>query len=283
MGSSAILVALIGVVTAAFLTVERILLDISNAVYLKQNPKYVRVSIHILLLAAFVVLFMYSGTFIAWFNYYIVKDTFNLGAYKVPRLWLSLFSVFLTSVVIVTITSYVELKNSLARFGVMELANTNWKQIWQAKEESVAKMNTNASIKIVIFLATVSFSIISTTQIGRYAEIGMIFIFPFILVSIIALLFASIGKSKDPEFGDILVSIVIERTKFCEACGEKNLFNSIFCTKCKNELGKEEMIVKNTIICPTCKGRSPEQSEFCRFCGNQLQETLNKNVDEQTL
>jgi ribosomal protein L40E len=211
---------------------------------------------------------MLAGTLVEWFNYYVIKDTFSVMGINIPRLWISLFSVFLTSVVILIITSYNELKNQMKRFETLSLSGTNWKTIWQQKEESAAKMNTNVGIKTLIFLATVAFSVISTTQLAQYTEVGLLVIVPFIVILLLAFIIELFVGSKKQTLKQALSSWLIEPTKTCEKCGTENLFDGVYCIKCKESFAHGIRVLDKTVECTNCQGLSPVQSQFCRFCGN---------------
>jgi hypothetical protein len=250
-----------------YILVEQMLIDINEGIYNEKKPKKIGIFFHVLVTAVSLIIFMLSGQLIDWFNYYVIQQTVALGPIEIPRLWVSLFSVFITSVVLVILSTYKDLNAVMKRFEILALTRTNWKVIWQQKEENVARLNTNAGIKTLVFLATVFISVITTTQLGQYAEVGIVFLAPALIILIMVVLFEMIFGKRTQSVNEVLDSWLIEKTKFCPECQTVNLFDNIYCIKCKHPFALADVVVEKTIRCPKCNNVSPEESEFCRYCG----------------
>jgi hypothetical protein len=244
------------------------LIDITKGVYNGKQFHYTATALHTLLVASMIMAFMYAGTKVEWFNYYVIRETFDIGSLKIPRLWLSLFSVFITSIVLLIVTSYRELKNMMKKFDILQQTNENWKVIWQTKEETVTKLNTNVGMKTLIFIATTSFAVISTTKLSRYTEVGMILLIPFILVVLLSVVIDMAVSSQTPTAKEALKKWIVEPTKPCPACGATSLFTNLHCTHCNAPFAGNTTIVDKTVECPKCKNLSPADAKFCRACGH---------------
>ncbi|MCP4760558.1 MAG: zinc ribbon domain-containing protein, partial [archaeon] len=266
-GAIAMLVAAAGLMFSSFGLMERIMLDVSKSLYTEKKYSYFPAIFHTILIASLMITFMYSGTLVPWFNYYVLQETFTAGTIAVPRLYLSLLMPFFSSVVLIIYTSYKELKREMKKFELMKLTGENWKVIWQQKEEKVSKINSNVNMKMLIFIATIAFALISTTQIGRYAEIGMILLIPFIFIWFTAIVINSFFSSEKKSIEEALNNWIIEKVKICPKCETENLFDNRFCIHCQNSFEGKMQIIEDTIKCHRCKNRSPRNSIYCRSCG----------------
>ncbi|MEX2682383.1 MAG: sialidase family protein [Candidatus Sigynarchaeota archaeon] len=190
-GGSAMLIAGFGLLLSSLALKERVSLDAADAIFAGRRASFLPIILNTGLIIAVLAVFMVAGPRVDWFNYYIVLESFTLGGISIPKLWLSLITPVITSVLLIVVSSYRDLKNSLKRFDAMQAAGESWRVIWQAKEETISKLNSNVTLKMFVFLVTIVFALVSTTQIGQYAEEGMLFLVPFIIawlaVSVIAM------------------------------------------------------------------------------------------------
>ncbi len=269
-GGTGMLVSALGMFLSTFCLMERVIIDASNAIYIDKKYHFLTAIFHVILVGAVLAIFMISAPLVGWFNYYIFKDTFSIGSVTIPRLWLSLITPMITSVLLILITGYLDLKNSLKRFETMRQKRENWKLIWQQKEEVVSKLNTNMALKMIVFLITIAFAVISTTQIGQFALAGMLVLLPFVLSWLVVVLISMFLSPVKPTVKDALKSWLIEKTKKCQTCGTINLFESIYCTQCKAAFAGETSIIEQTKECAQCKERSPEPAMYCRTCGTEF-------------
>lgn len=191
-GGSAMLIAGFGMLLSALALMERVSIDSADAIYAGRKVPFLPILLNTGLIVAVLAVFMVAGPRVDWFNYYIVRESFTFGGVSIPKLWLSLITPMVTSVLFIIMSSYRDLKNSLLRFAAMEEAGDSWRVIWQAKEEAVSKLTSNVALKMLIFLVTIIFALVSTTQIGQYAEVGMLFLLPFVIawlaVGVVAML-----------------------------------------------------------------------------------------------
>nr|MDO8112364.1 hypothetical protein [Candidatus Sigynarchaeota archaeon] len=265
-GGIGMLVSALGLMLSSLAFMERVNVDTSDAIYIDKKPRGFMAFMHLLLIILVLVVFMMSAPLVAWFNELVVQQIFAIGPVKIPRLYLSLVTPVITSVALIWISSYNELKKSLNRIELMRVAGENWKVIWQAKEETVSRLASNAALKIFIFLVTIVFAVITTTQIGQYAEQGVLIIVPFIITWLAVFLVGAITMPVS-SVKDALKSWIIEKSKPCTKCNAPNLFESKNCTSCGASLAGETSIVEKTVECKACKERSPDGSKFCRGCG----------------
>jgi ribosomal protein L40E len=266
-GGVAMLASALGLLLSSLAFMERVNIDASDALYIDRRASNFVAFLHVLLIMLVLAVIMISAPLVDWFNYYIVKQSFDIGPIRIPRLYLSLVMPVVTSVALILFTSYGDLKNSVKRLELARVSGENWKIIWQQKEETVSKLASNVSLKIFIFLVTISFAVISTTQIGRYTEQGMLVLLPFIITWLGVFLVNAIAAASHSTVKDALKSWLIEKTKQCVKCKATNLFESQFCTACGSPLSEQTIIVEETVECNRCKERSPAGSKYCRSCG----------------
>jgi hypothetical protein len=269
-GGTGMILSAIGILLSSLALMERVNIDASDAIYLERKRTSFFAFIHVLLIIAVLFVFMISAPLIEWFNYYVIKQSYTIGSIMIPRLYISLVTPVVTSIALIWISSYSELKNATRRIKKMQSAKTDFKVIWRQKEEIVSKLASNVSFKLFIFLMTIAFAVISTTQLAYYAEQGMILLVPFIITWLVVFLVNSVTLPGKDMIKDALDKWIIERSKKCPKCKEINLLNSVHCTACGQIFAGETMIVENTIECNKCNEKSPEKSKFCRGCGATL-------------
>jgi hypothetical protein len=266
-GGIALLGSALGLLLSSLAFMERVNIDASDSIYIDKRPMNFLAVVHVALIIVVLAIFILAAPLVDWFNYYVVKQSFTVGPISIPRLYLSLVTPVVTSVALILYTSYHDLKNVLKRLELARVSGESWKVIWQQKEETVSKLASNVSLKIFIFLVTVSFAVISTTQIGRYAEQGMLVLLPFVIGWLGVFLIGTIAATGKSTVKEALNSWIIEKTKPCPQCKATNLFESQHCTSCGATFAGTTTIIEKTIECKQCKERSPEGSKHCRGCG----------------
>jgi hypothetical protein len=271
-GSIGLVSAAAGLLLSTLTLYERVMIDATDRIYNERKIHYGLVIFILILMITMIIMFMLSGELVEWFNYYVVQDQFTIGPFEIPNLWISLFTPFLTIIIIILITTYKDLNSAIQEMEALKLAKENWKRIWQQKEERIKKINSALQMKMIIFIATILISLVSATQIGRYATIGIYLFGPFLLALIIVIAFnKAIARKEINTFKEALNSWIIEKTKICPQCKTENIFDNIYCTNCKFDFAIGNQIIQETKECNACKNRSPIISEYCRFCGTQFE------------
>ncbi len=269
-GGTGMLLSALGLLLSALALMERVNIDASEAIYLEKKRTSFFAFIHVLLIIVVLVVFMISAPLVEWFNYYVIQQSYTIGPVLIPRLYISLVTPVVTSIALIWISSYSELSGALARIKKMQIGRTDFKVVWRQKEEIVSKLASNVAFKVFIFLMTIAFAVISTTQLARYAEQGIILLVPFLITWLVVFLINSATLPGKDMIKDALDKWIIERSKKCSKCGETNLLNSVHCTACGQIFAGETTIVEKTVECTKCKEKSPEKSKFCRGCGEAL-------------
>ncbi|MBD3350404.1 MAG: hypothetical protein GF364_02855 [Candidatus Lokiarchaeota archaeon] len=251
--------------------VERILINGSKSIYDETKPKNGAILIHMALILGTLVVLLYSGTLVEWFNYYIISETITLGPMEIPSLWLSLGGTFITSIVVVVVTSINELKRIIAKIEQIRKQHANWKTIWIEKESNISKTYSRVGLKTVTFLVLVGFTVISTTNLSRYSDVGFLIIGPFLLIILIALGLNRIINKKSMDIESIIDDWLVEEAYVCSQCGAQNLYSNYYCTNCGDVLKRKNIVVKDNVKCEKCGNTTPKNNKFCRYCRNELQ------------
>jgi hypothetical protein len=271
-GLYAILFTTIAIALSTYAWYELGLNDIARILYSDVNGQYRLAIFTTALNVAALIAFMYAGTFVDWFNYYIIEDTLTWGDLQVPNLWISLVSTFLSSVLILEITNYKDLNNSREDRQLEKTIGTDIRTLWQHREESVAYYNKAWVISTLSFLVYIAMAVISTTDLGRYAALGLMALVPFVLIVIGFFLADIFLSTRRKSVKQVLDSWLIEPTKNCPDCGCQNLFSNRFCTNCQRSFGGTPIVIDDTIECSNCGYRSPKGSIYCRLCGTAISE-----------
>ncbi|MHA1870908.1 MAG: sialidase family protein, partial [Promethearchaeota archaeon] len=131
--TTGLLIAALGLLLSTLTLMEKILIDINEGIYNNKISSKLPIIIIIGLMGVTLALFMSAGRLIDWFNYYIVQDTFTIGSFEIPNLWLSLTTPFLSIIMFITITTYKNLNATMKEMEALTKAGQNWKDIWTTK------------------------------------------------------------------------------------------------------------------------------------------------------
>jgi hypothetical protein len=271
-GGVALLVSFSAIVLATDAWYELGMSEISRILYSDAKPRYNLAILTIVLTTVSMLAFMAAGPLVEWFKYYLMNDMYTIADIQIPNLYLSLASTLLSSVILLTITHYRDL-NSARKLAIVEQRVSNSpKLLWEHREENVKDFTKNWVNSSISFLIYVGMAVISTTNLGRYASIGLLALLPFIIVMALFFLVDSFKSARVPSVQEALEGWLIEPTKTCPECSTVNLFNNNFCVNCKHHFAAGTVIVEDTVTCTECEHTSPAGSKYCRLCGTELPE-----------
>ncbi|MFX0082496.1 MAG: zinc ribbon domain-containing protein [Candidatus Hodarchaeota archaeon] len=249
--------------------------DISLNIYLekifKRNIMLEFFQIGFMLLNIIIILF--KGYEIAWFRYYLIEQTYDLGTVSIPKLYISVFGVFFTSLVLVMITTYLQLRKTVKNVQAQRSQGASDNLLLYIKDQNSSRLITQMGYKTIAFMVTVLIGIVSTTNLLT-AETGMallVVIIPFIIAGFSALIVHRImeRKSQKEKIEDIELPFIDSR-KECNNCGKSIYLSNKYCGSCGNQVIYAENVGIYTSKCPICDGYIYEEAEFCPTCGTEV-------------
>lgn len=217
------------------------------------------------------------GGTIPWFNYYLIESTYDLGDLEIPKLYVSVIGVFFTTLVLMIIITYLQLRKSVRNIRDQRKEGASDNLLLYNKDQTSSRMITQMGYKTVVYLISVLVAIIMTTNLLN-TENAILLLFvagPFALSCFLVLMIQPFiekraRKKKEKE----MQMPFIDSKKFCVKCGESMFLADKFCTSCgEKQIFPQKM---GTYIgrCANCKGLIYETAEFCPRCGEKI------NIDE---
>lgn len=134
------------------------------------------------------------GKNIEWFAVYILEDVYNLGFAVIPSIYLSLLGTYITSFVIIVINIYREAIRNRNRINQMREGGTPENVLLDEKEIIMERLSNSIRLKSFIFLVILGTSIVTTTNLLRYYQLGVVVLIPLVLIVIIPYITARILK-----------------------------------------------------------------------------------------
>ncbi|MHA1283236.1 MAG: double zinc ribbon domain-containing protein [Promethearchaeota archaeon] len=249
--------------------------DIMENIYLE------KIQFRNILLETFQIIFMlfnllmilFIGYSIDWFRYYLIESTFNFGAVSIPRLYLSVIGVFFTSLVLVAITTLIQLRKSVNNLQKQRIQGASDSLLLYLKDQSASHLITRLGYKTIVFLVTVLISIITTTDLLTF-ETGillLIIVIPFIIASFLALYVnRKLESRKIEKKKDSIGMPFIDAKKLCPKCGKGVFLANKFCSNCGEQLVFEDIIGTYIGNCKHCNSLIHEETKYCPSCGKKI-------------
>jgi hypothetical protein len=220
-----------------------------------------------------IVAILLVGFTIDWFRYYLIESTYNFGTTSIPRLYFSIFAVFFTSLVLVGITTYVQLRKTVKNLRQQSSQGASPNLLLYLKDQNASRLITRLGYKTVIFLVTVLLAVVTTTNLLT-EETGialLVIIIPFAVASFLTLMVHRYYemKSKERKKEDIQLPFS-DSKKFCSKCGEPLYLSNKFCGSCGSQQIYEDMFGKYVSRCTECNALINDKSKYCTECGKKL-------------
>ena len=250
--------------------------DISINIYLE------RIYLKNIALEVFQIFFMFInivaillvGYTIDWFRYYLIESTYNIGSTSIPRLYFSIFAVFFTSLVLVGITTYIQLKKTVKNLQLQSSQGASPNLLLYLKDQNASRLITRLGYKTVIFLVTVLLAVITTTNLLT-EETGialLLIVIPFAIASFLTMMVHRFleMKSEERKKEDIQLPFS-DSKKFCSKCGEPLYLSNKFCGSCGFQQIYEDIFGTYVSRCTVCNALVNEKARFCTECGKKIQ------------
>jgi len=267
--------------SSTYVAIQRLVFDSKNIIH-GEKVSFARnilfTYLHVFLILLGILLFLYAGTKVDWFAYYILEDYYTIGELNIPKIYVSLIGVFVSSVLFIAISTIGEAKKANKSTTILKKKQANWRVLFFHKEESVEKLKSRATFKLIVFLVTLGATIITTTSLTRYMNGGLLIILPFVLMLLVVIILQKILSKMVRKKQNDIMNVLVEPTKTCPKCNSTILFDSVFCDYCGANNSGQTHIVRDVKKCPKCETFNPTESEFCRICGNSFHKISKEEI-----
>ena len=129
-------------------------------------------------------IFVWGGR-IEWFQYWVLESTFNLGSVAIPMIMLTIFATYVSSIGIVVVNLYREIRNSLTRLERMAGAGTPPAVVAEERLQLVGRLGSSIRIKFFMFLVILAGTTVMTMEFLRSYSLGVIVLMPVVFLILI--------------------------------------------------------------------------------------------------
>ena len=136
-----------------------------------------------------VIVQMFSwGSEIQWFSFFILESTFDLGPIPIPTILLTIFATYISSIVIVVVNMYREIRNSLLRLDRMAAAGTPPAVVAEERLHLVGRLGSSIRMKFFMFLVILAAPIVVSLNFLQSYSLGVIILMPVVFLVVIPFL-----------------------------------------------------------------------------------------------
>jgi len=227
------------------------------------------ISISCIIFVCLLAIFLIGDT-VAWWRVRVNQRSYTFGSVTIPRALVTVFSTFLSSILLLTWSTLREVKNNIKDLKKAKKNNDNPLFVIERREKAISKTIGNVGKKGIIFIAAIGISIVFASDLGTYATQGILMIIPFAIGAIITLFIGSkLLKSRIEDVNLFIYDNYIN----CPKCGDGTPLSSNYCQNCGEHIiiGKK---LKEGIECNKCENINAKESQYCFYCGRQIKKKM---------
>jgi hypothetical protein len=132
-----------------------------------------------------IVLILLYGAEINWFQAFIIDQTFAFGDIVIPTIMTTIFTAYLSSIIVVVVNLYREVSKGLKKLTKMEEAGTPDSIIQDEKTSMVGRFSSSIRIKFLMFLVVVGATTVMSMDFLASWELGIIILLPVAFLVVI--------------------------------------------------------------------------------------------------
>ncbi|MFW9793378.1 MAG: hypothetical protein ACFFEE_03670, partial [Candidatus Thorarchaeota archaeon] len=125
------------------------------------------------------------GQNIEWLKFYVLDNVFHLGELQVPTIMMTIFAAYLSSIVIVVLNVYRDIRKGIARLGEMAVLGTPPIVVEQECADLVESLGSSIRMKFFMFLVVLAGTTVLTMDFLRSYSLGVIVLLPVVFLIVI--------------------------------------------------------------------------------------------------
>ncbi|MGY5881277.1 MAG: hypothetical protein RTV31_13570, partial [Candidatus Thorarchaeota archaeon] len=149
---------------------------------------------HLIYVPVVIVLILTYGTEIDWFKAYMIDNAFVIGSLRIPAIMTTIFTAYLSSILVVVVNLYREVSSGLKKLKKMEDAHTPESIMEDERDTMVNRYSSSIRIKFLMFLVVVGAATVTTLDFLASYEIGVIVLMPVAFLVVIPFISSKIVK-----------------------------------------------------------------------------------------
>jgi hypothetical protein len=125
------------------------------------------------------------GQHIEWLKFYVLENVFHLGELQVPTIMMTIFAAYISSIVIVVLNVYREIRKGLSRINEMAVLGTPPIVVEQECVDLVESLGSSIRMKFFMFLVVLAGTTVLTMDFLRSYSLGVIVLLPVVFLLVI--------------------------------------------------------------------------------------------------
>ncbi|MHA1958574.1 MAG: hypothetical protein ACW968_16835 [Candidatus Thorarchaeota archaeon] len=118
-------------------------------------------------------------------KFYVLDNVFHLGELRVPTIMLTIFAAYISSIVIVVVNLYREIRKGLSRINEMAVLGTPPIVVEQECVDLVENLGSSIRMKFFMFLVVLAGTTVLTMDFLRTYSLGVIVLMPVVFLLVI--------------------------------------------------------------------------------------------------
>ncbi|MFW9869456.1 MAG: hypothetical protein ACFFFO_07495 [Candidatus Thorarchaeota archaeon] len=162
--------------------------DAMSAILVKRSLSRKRMILglwHLVFVPVVIVLILQYGVEIDWFKAYIIDQSFMIGSLVVPTIMTTIFTAYLSSILVVVVNLYREVSKGLKKINKMEEAGTPIGIVEDEKTLMIGGFSSSIRIKFLMFLVVVGATTVMSMDFLASWELGIIILLPVVFLVVI--------------------------------------------------------------------------------------------------
>jgi hypothetical protein len=140
---------------------------------------------HLVFVPVVIVLILLYGVEIDWFKAFIIDQTFAFGDIVIPTIMTTIFTAYISSIIVVVVNLYREVSKGLKKLTKMEDAGTPVSIVQDEKTSMVRRFSSSIRIKFLMFLVVVGATTVMSMDFLASWELGIIILLPVAFLVVI--------------------------------------------------------------------------------------------------
>jgi hypothetical protein len=134
------------------------------------------------------------GQNIEWLKFYVLDNVFHLGELRVPTIMMTIFAAYISSIVIVVVNLYREIRRGISRLAEMAVLGTPPMVVEQECADLVESLGSSIRMKFFMFLVVLAGTTVLTMDFLRSYSLGVIVLMPVVFLLVIPYASSKIAK-----------------------------------------------------------------------------------------
>jgi len=140
---------------------------------------------HLVFVPLVIFMILVYGVEIDWFKAYIIDQSFTIGTITIPTIMTTIFTAYISSILVVVVNLYREVSKGLKKVEKMEEAGTPAGVVEDEKTSMVGRFSSSIRIKFLMFLVIVGATTVMSMDFLASWELGIIVLLPVAFLVVI--------------------------------------------------------------------------------------------------